>query len=51
MIIWGINALNHGNSIAVFNDGKLISNVAGSDDELPSSVIKQSLYHGGPDHI
>jgi carbamoyltransferase len=51
MIRWGINALNHGNSLAVFDNDKLISNVAGLDDELPSSVITEALHYGSPNFI
>ena len=51
MIAWGINALNHGSSLAVFKDGKLVSNVFGKEDELPSSDITEALHHGAPDRI
>lgn len=32
MIQWGINALNHGSSIAVFKDGKFVSNTISNND-------------------
>jgi carbamoyltransferase len=51
MIAWGINALNHGSSLAVFKDGKLISNKSSLNDELDPSAIFEALYHGGPDRI
>lgn len=51
MINWGINALNHGHSIAVFKDGKLINNHVGASDELDNSTIYNSLHHGAPDRI
>jgi carbamoyltransferase len=51
MIAWGINALNHGSSLAVIKDGKLISNQSSSNDELDQSAIFEALYHGGPDRI
>jgi carbamoyltransferase len=51
MIAWGINALNHGSSLAVFKDGKLISNKSSLNDELDPSAIFKALYHGGPDRI
>jgi carbamoyltransferase len=51
MIAWGINALNHGSSLAVFKDGKLISNAFGKEDELATSDITQALHHGAPDRI
>ena len=51
MINWGINALNHGNSLAVFHNGQLISNVSGSSDELDTSTISNALHYGAPDRI
>jgi carbamoyltransferase len=51
MIQWGINALNHGSSLAVFKDNKLISNQACDADELDSSVIRNALHNGSPDFI
>lgn len=51
MIAWGINALNHGSSLAVFKDAKLVSNVFGKEDELPTSDITEALHHGAPDRI
>ena len=51
MIEWGINALNHGSSLAVFNDDNLISNQSSLSDELDQSAIFEALYHGGPDRI
>jgi carbamoyltransferase len=51
MIAWGVNALNHGSSLAVFKDGKLISNQSASTDELDRSFIFDSLHLGSPDRI
>lgn len=51
MIAWGINALNHGSSLAVFKDEKLISNVFDQEDELPTSIITAALHNGAPDRI
>ena len=51
MIQWGINALNHGSSLAVFKDGKLISNQSFLNDELDPSAIFEALRHGAPDRI
>ena len=51
MIHWGINALNHGSSLAVFNHDKLFSLTHCKDTNLDSEVIKQALYHGSPDRI
>jgi len=51
MIHWGINALNHGSSLAVFKDGNLWSNQAGSLDELDSKIITDALHVGAPDRV
>jgi len=51
MIAWGINALNHGSSLAVIKEGKLVSNQSSLNDELEESSIFEALYHGGPDRI
>jgi len=51
MIQWGINALNHGSSLAVFKDGKFISNSISEADELPSEFIRSALDRGTPDRI
>lgn len=51
MIAWGVNALNHGSSLAVFKDGSLWSNQAGSSDELDSKIITDALHVGVPDRI
>ena len=51
MIAWGINALNHGSSLAVFKDGQLVSNVFRKEDELATSDITEALHRGAPDRI
>jgi carbamoyltransferase len=51
MITWGINALNHGSSLAVFNTNQLVSNTYTADDELLSSTITDALHIGAPDRI
>ena len=52
MIAWGVNALNHGSSIAVFKDGEFINNVISDKDELSPEMYKNFLeYHGTPDRI
>jgi len=51
MIAWGVNALNHGSSLAVFKDGRLWSNQSGSSDELDSKIITDALHVGAPDRI
>jgi carbamoyltransferase len=51
MIHWGINALNHGSSLAVFKDQKLFSLTNCKDTELDTSVITQALHQGSPYRI
>jgi carbamoyltransferase len=51
MICWGINALNHGSSLAVFNDGNLVSNKFDTSDELNSVTIRKALDTGAPDRV
>jgi carbamoyltransferase len=52
MISWGINALNHGSSIAVFKDGRYIDGGIFASDILPAAQIKHRLeYIGAPDRI
>jgi len=51
MIAWGVNALNHGSSLAVFKDGQLVSNESRKEDELDSSIITEALHRGAPDRI
>lgn len=51
MINWGINALNHGHSIAVFKDGVLVDNYVGTSNVLSSDNICKSLDIGVPDKI
>jgi carbamoyltransferase len=52
MISWGINALNHGSSLAVFGDnGKLKSLDFCKDNVLSESVITSALQNSSPDRI
>ena len=51
MIHWGINALNHGSSLAVFKEGKLVSQTTSKSDELENSQIEQALNYGQPNRI
>jgi len=54
MIYWGINALNHGSSIAVVGGAKPFTLITGQEDRLTSSMITEainaSLYRG-PERI
>ena len=52
MIAWGINALNHGSSIAVFKNGEYINTVVSDNDNLSPEMYKNFLeYQGTPDRI
>jgi len=51
MINWGINALNHGSSLAVFKEGKLVFQTTGTEDEISSAQTVQALNYGSPDRI
>lgn len=51
MIAWGINALNHGSSLAVFVDGNLISNDFSTNDDLSRDIIVRGSDHGYPQMI
>lgn len=52
MIYWGMNALNHGSSLAVFNHGDLVANVINKTNELPRESINTALFRGWtPDRI
>ena len=52
MIAWGINALNHGSSLAVFKDGEYINNIVSYKDSLSPEMYKNFLeYQGTPDRI
>jgi len=52
MIAWGINALNHGSSLAVFNNEELRQFSVSTDDvKLPSAFLRQALGIGPPTDI
>ena len=51
MITWGVNALNHGSSLAVFNGDELYANHVSLNDELDTAAIYDSLHLGGPSRI
>lgn len=52
MIEWGINALNHGSSLAVFKNGKYIHGGVFANETIPTGQIKFCLdYSGAPDRI
>jgi carbamoyltransferase len=51
MITWGINALNHGSSLAVFDNNILVSNDFSYSDTLSYNIIASALKSGQPEHI
>lgn len=51
MIQWGINALNHGSSLAVFKDNTLQWWAKSPLEELPSEIKKRALDFGSPCEI
>jgi len=51
MIYWGINALNHGSSLAVFKDGRLIQQTTNSSDRVEHLDTSRALHLGSPDRI
>jgi carbamoyltransferase len=51
MIHWGISALNHGSSLAVFKDDQLTSHWASHSDQVPTDLIRSALDQGAPDRI
>lgn len=51
MIVWGINALNHGSSLAVFEGDLLHSNRISHVDEPTYEIISDGLKHGYPELI
>lgn len=52
MIQWGINALNHGSSLAVFKNGEYLDGGVFNSDRIPSEEIRRRLdYMGAPDRI
>lgn len=51
MKYWGINALNHGSSLAVFQDNTLISFETCKSDELDQSIIERAKGWGDPETI
>jgi carbamoyltransferase len=48
MITWGVNALNHGSSLAVFSGCELSAFYNCSTDELDRTIFYQAFNYGGP---
>lgn len=51
MIHWGINALNHGTSLAVIKDSRLIQFDYSPAENAFDDLKRQALDHGAPDTI
>lgn len=51
MTIWGINALNHGSSLAVFANGRLSMFEQCASDQLDPNIIHQAFNYGGPSTV
>jgi len=51
MITWGINALNHGSSLAVFSNGRLSMLRHSASDRLDSNIIQSAYNYGDPSTI
>jgi carbamoyltransferase len=51
MISWGINALNHGSSLAVFENNELRSFDVCPTDELDRQLIYNAFHLSGPNYI
>lgn len=51
MIHWGINALNHGSSLAVFENERLRSFDIFKDQRLEKDSIRSAFINGGPSKI
>ena len=51
MIVWGINALNHGSSLSVFSDGRLSMFEQSPEDKLDKAAIHRAFNYGGPSRI
>ena len=53
MIQWGINALNHGSSLAVFKDGEFVGDIINNEvAELSPDMYRRFIeYYGTPDRI
>jgi carbamoyltransferase len=49
MIHWGINALNHGTSLAVIKDGRLVKFDYSPAEHAFDELKRQALDHGAPD--
>lgn len=51
MTVWGINALNHGSSLAIFENQRLTSWQVFRSDEIDRFAIFKAINNGGPDTV
>lgn len=51
MIVWGVNALNHGSSFSVFENNNLKNFEKFSSDTLDYDSVRKSFNNGGPSVI
>lgn len=51
MITWGITALNHGSSLAVFSSDHLVMFAVCDSDHLDDSLVYSAKNYGGPSKI
>jgi len=52
MIHWGVNALNHGSSLAIFDNGKLVGTSVDETDDTLRKLTSTALFRGWePDRI
>jgi carbamoyltransferase len=51
MINWGITALNHGSSLAVFETNQLVQHTSSSLDQIRDLHTSDALRYGAPDRI
>lgn len=51
MITWGINALNHGSSLSVFENDRLVSFNRCKEDRLDKEIVHHAFGKGGPDKV
>jgi len=51
MIAWGINALNHGSSLTLFDNGDFIAYYSDKEERLPAWIFTRSIEYGEPAEI
>ena len=51
MIYWGLTALNHGSSLALFRNHELLLHNTSKSDQVDSVIDLEAMYYGYPDRI